>query len=456
MTSHLTIILSSTTLFEKLALASSFIWFLYYVAYFMELLARKEFRLDRFLAHIQDTGLAKTFFAGLVFKKPKILHLRNIMIFLIVLIVTIAGHILLVSNWRVSLYFFIFAPITALVLVTLGVVATALPVMVYRNVLITLATLRIREFKPIVIGITGSYGKTTTKSYIAHILGTKFGVVETKKNTNTDIGIAMTILKQIKSEGVIFVVEMGAYRSGEINSICKMVSPQIGVITAFGTQHSGLFGGKDNIIRAKSELGLALPKMGTLYLTKISLDSIPSDITSRIKAHIVTYKHILSDPHNQAIQTATTVSSGFGLTYSEIQLAISTIDKPKELTSTLSRAGAHMILSPYSTNSESFISHITMIKAMKKVRNIIYTPGIIELGSDKIPEYERIVDNLDESFELYTSDKSFRNVCKKRHIKCEYMNATGKVFDIIKSKLDKDTAVLVEGRTHERFISKLE
>ena len=114
----------------------------------------------------------------------------------------------------------------------------------------------------IIIGITGSYGKTSVKEFLSNILSAKFNVVKTPKNINTEIGIADFILKTDFSNSDIFVVEMGAYRVGEIAQICEMVKPSIGVLTAINQQHLSLFGSVRKIQQAKYELLRSLPKSG--------------------------------------------------------------------------------------------------------------------------------------------------------------------------------------------------
>lgn len=113
-----------------------------------------------------------------------------------------------------------------------------------------------------VIGITGSYGKTSVKEFTAHILSKKFKVLKTPQNTNTDIGIAKFILKTDFTGIDVFVVEMGAYKRGEIKRICDIVKPKIGILTAINEQHLALFGSIEQIQKTKYELLHAIPQDG--------------------------------------------------------------------------------------------------------------------------------------------------------------------------------------------------
>jgi UDP-N-acetylmuramoyl-tripeptide--D-alanyl-D-alanine ligase len=121
---------------------------------------------------------------------------------------------------------------------------------------ITVATRIILESKVKVIGIAGSYGKTSAKEILAAVLAVKFSVVKTPENVNTDVGIAEFVIKNQNEfqEGRIFIVEMGAYRKGEIKKICKMVCPAYSILTGINEAHLEKFGSLPNIIEAKFEL----------------------------------------------------------------------------------------------------------------------------------------------------------------------------------------------------------
>ncbi len=129
------------------------------------------------------------------------------------------------------------------------------PFQIIKEIILFFALSKIRQFSNlIVIGITGSYGKTSTKEYLSFILSQKYKVLKTTGSENTDIAIARTILNKLNSNHQVFVVEMGAYKKGEIASICKIIRPQIGIITGINQQHLQLFGSLKNTMKAKFEL----------------------------------------------------------------------------------------------------------------------------------------------------------------------------------------------------------
>jgi UDP-N-acetylmuramoyl-tripeptide--D-alanyl-D-alanine ligase len=121
------------------------------------------------------------------------------------------------------------------------------------------------KFSLEIIGITGSYGKTTTRAMIAAALGAQLKVLSTQENYNNEIGVAQTLL-QLDSSHQAAVIEMGMRGEGQIEYLAKIARPIIGVITNIGPQHIELLGSLENIASAKAELIRELPQNGTAIL----------------------------------------------------------------------------------------------------------------------------------------------------------------------------------------------
>lgn len=117
-----------------------------------------------------------------------------------------------------------------------------------------------------VIGITGSYGKTSVKFYLQTLLQSKFDTLVTPESYNTPMGVVKTLRGSLKPTHEIFVCEMGARYVGDIKEICDIVHPDMGVITSIGPQHLETFGDMAHIQSTKFELADALPKGGKLFL----------------------------------------------------------------------------------------------------------------------------------------------------------------------------------------------
>lgn len=120
--------------------------------------------------------------------------------------------------------------------------------------------------KLLVIGITGSYGKTSTKTFLHDLLSVQYNVLATPESYNTTMGVVRTIREQLKPSHEVFLCEMGARGVGEIREICDIVHPTIGILTSIGEQHLETFHTVENIIKTKFELADALPADGRVFL----------------------------------------------------------------------------------------------------------------------------------------------------------------------------------------------
>ena len=123
-----------------------------------------------------------------------------------------------------------------------------------------------------IIGVTGSFGKTSTKHYLYRILSERYNVLMTPGNFNTTLGVIRTVREHLKPHHQIFIVEMGAKQVGDIKEICELVNPSIGVVTAVGEMHLETFGSLENVRKTKFELLDALPANG---LGVVNMDSAP-------------------------------------------------------------------------------------------------------------------------------------------------------------------------------------
>jgi UDP-N-acetylmuramoyl-tripeptide--D-alanyl-D-alanine ligase len=118
---------------------------------------------------------------------------------------------------------------------------------------------RMRSYAGRVIGITGSYGKTSTKFVLADLLASRYRVLKTPAGVNTTMGITRVIREELRDDHDYFVVECSAYGPGEIRAVCDIVHPSLGILTAVGIQHLERFGTQERIAEAKYELLAALP-----------------------------------------------------------------------------------------------------------------------------------------------------------------------------------------------------
>ena len=119
-----------------------------------------------------------------------------------------------------------------------------------------------------IIGITGSYGKTSCKNILADVLSAKYSVLATDKSINTFNGLMITVNNKLSKFDECFIAEMGAYVKNEINGLCELVNPKYGIITTIGTAHLESFGSEKNIQEGKMELIEYLPENGVGVLNR--------------------------------------------------------------------------------------------------------------------------------------------------------------------------------------------
>jgi UDP-N-acetylmuramoyl-tripeptide--D-alanyl-D-alanine ligase len=142
------------------------------------------------------------------------------------------------------------------------------------------------RFDPLVVGVTGSIAKTSTKEAIAAVLEQRFRTLRNEGNQNNEIGLPLTILR-LSPEHQAAVLEMGMYIGGEIAELAAIARPRIGVVTAVQPVHLSRIGSIEAIERAKGELVEALPSEGTAVLN--ADDPRVRRMSSRTSARSVTY-----------------------------------------------------------------------------------------------------------------------------------------------------------------------
>ena len=152
--------------------------------------------------------------------------------------------------------------------------------------LAALATGWRQRFEPLVVGVTGSIAKTSTKEAVAAVLGRRFRTLRSEGNQNNEIGLPLTVLR-LGPEHEAAVFEMGMYVGGEIAELARIARPRIGVVTAVQPVHLSRIGSIEAIEAAKGELVEALPRDGTAVLN--ADDRIVRRMARRTVARVLTY-----------------------------------------------------------------------------------------------------------------------------------------------------------------------
>ena len=116
------------------------------------------------------------------------------------------------------------------------------------------ATTTLERIDPVRVAVTGSYGKTTIKGYIRHLLSDNYSVVASPASFNNSAGLSRAVNEHLTEGTEVFIAEMGTYGPGEIADLVKWVQPSISVLASIGPVHLERFGDLDTIVSSKSEI----------------------------------------------------------------------------------------------------------------------------------------------------------------------------------------------------------
>lgn len=271
----------------------------------------------------------------------------------------------------------------------------------------------------VVIGITGSYGKTSTKHYLYRILSEKYNVLMTPGSYNTTMGVIRTVREQLKPYHNIFIVEMGAKQQGDVAEICRLVKPTIGILTAVGEQHLESFGSIENVQRAKFELIDALPKDGLAVLnddfewvanrnvtnvdrvvrygtagdwritdTRYEAVSTKFTITDKSGGTLALETQLVGRYNLSNVLAGCIVARSLGMTDNEIKVSVADIRQVEHRLNMRLAGGLTIIDDAYNANPHGAAMALEVLASFEGVRRILITPGMIELGS-KQEQYNR-------------------------------------------------------------------
>ncbi len=271
-----------------------------------------------------------------------------------------------------------------------------------------------------VIGITGSFGKTSTKHAVTTILSQKFNPVMTPGSYNTPMGVTRTVNEMLKATNDVFVCEMGAKYVGDIKEICDIAKPKIGIVTAVGPMHLDTFKTIDNVRKTKFELIDSLPEDGIAivnwedenirnteinrpfikyglsseadyYAENIEMNENGSefDVVMPNKERIRISTKLLGDLNILNIVCAVAVADKLGMKENEIKLGAKYL-KPVEHRLQLRRNlnGSLIIDDAYNSNVKGSRMALDVLSNFKTRKKIFITPGIVDLG-EKSEEYNK-------------------------------------------------------------------
>ena len=272
-----------------------------------------------------------------------------------------------------------------------------------------------------IIGITGSYGKTSSKNILQEILGSKYITRATPKNYNTPYGLMLTINNYLDKFDQILIAEMGAYTKGDIKKLCNLVHPKYGILTVIGEAHMETFGSIENICKTKFELIESLPSNGIAILNMddkyqvnyklennvkvkwIAIDKKEADVYATNlkcgsfgmsfdchyqgnKVHLKT--RLLGSYNIYNILASVALGLEMGIDINDIKASVAAL-KSTEHRLELKKVGdIYMLDDAYNSNPVGASGALDVLKGMYGTR-VVVTPGMVELGKlEKEKNYE--------------------------------------------------------------------
>ena len=270
----------------------------------------------------------------------------------------------------------------------------------------------------IVIGVTGSYGKTSTKNYLYRILSEQYNVLVTPGNFNTTLGVVRTVREQLQPWHQVFIVEMGAKQPGDIQEICELVHPSIGIVASVGPMHLETFGSLENIQKTKFELVRALPADGFAAINAdspgiASYRDVPTHCcvvrygvrNGDFRALNVAYSTegssfdlggvtmkttLLGESNIQNILAACAVATRLGVSPERQKCAIAKLQQVEHRLF-VSRRGAYTVIDDaYNSNPGGAAMALDVLRDFRGGRKFLITPGFVELGTAQAEECRKL------------------------------------------------------------------
>lgn len=347
-----------------------------------------------------------------------------------------------------------------------------------------------------VIGITGSYGKTSSKNILNDILDVKYNVLPTPKNFNTPVGLTITINNYMDKFNDIFIAEMGAFKRGEIKYLCDFVKPTYGILTKVGTAHLESFGSQENIQKGKFELIESLPHDGIGILNgddelqlnyklkndckivwigignkkvdvraeNINLSKDGTTFDCVFKGDKKKYKFetkLLGQANVYNILAGIALGHELGLSIKQLQMGVKKVNSIEHRLELKKYGNINIIDDAYNSNPVGAKMALDVLKMMPG-KKIVVTPGMIELGP-KQKELNKefgtqIADAADEVILVgknQTKDIYDGIISKKfKKEKIHIINDVKEAFPMMNKLADKETYALLENDLPDIFNEK--
>ena len=280
-----------------------------------------------------------------------------------------------------------------------------------------------KKIKAKIIGLTGSNGKTTTKELINSVLSKKFNTKTTLGNGNNHIGVPLTLL-EFDEDTEIGIIEMGANHQKEIDFLCQLAQPELGLITNFGQAHLQGFGGIEGVITGKSEIYEYLSQTGGTIILNIDdplqrkwMSYDPhytfgehTDANCRLEYLKRKYKPLALNLEDQTIESqlygeynfsnmgaAVALGKFFGLSLEQIRSGISSYQSTNNRSQRIEKDNNKIILDAYNANPSSMKASISSFINNKRNKGVVILGDMFELGKFTQQAHQQIIEQLEST-----------------------------------------------------------
>lgn len=282
------------------------------------------------------------------------------------------------------------------------------------------------------IGITGSFGKTSTKYILNTILSEKYSVCISPYSFNTTMGLTKVVLDYLKPDNQILIAEMGARQVGDIKELCDLIHPQYAILTAVAPQHLDTFGSIENIKKTKNELIESLPVYGhavfnadnaickelaqnckvsysttsledqncTVHAKDIKTTSSGTEFVAVVEDEEFPCKTKLIGLHNVTnILMCIAMAKNLELTNAQIAKGISKLKPVAHRLELINSNGVKILDNSYNSSPESSVQSLKTLSLFSG-RKIVVTPGLIELGNKEFEENKKFGENIAKTADI--------------------------------------------------------
>lgn len=431
-------------------------------------------------------------------KKPFVLtgRIKRLIVTLLLLFVTlyVLVYIYLINGPAIYCYlaFALFAYFCYLITFIANVINKPIEYLVFKNYEIK-AIKRLREMSNLIkIGITGSYGKTSSKNVLNEILNQKYTSFATPKSFNTTYGLINATNNYLDKFDNVYIAEMGACKRNDIKELCDLIKPTYGIITKIGPAHLETFKTMENIVKTKFELIESLPSDGIAVLNSddpyqvdykiknsceiiwigienkadimaknISISNLGMtfDVYFSFNDDVLNLKtSLLGRANIYNILSSIAIALKLKVSYDDIVKAISLL-KPVEHRLELKKVGDVIIIDDaFNSNPDGSKMALEVLDLMKG-KKIIVTPGMIELGEKQYELNKRFGEYISEVVDdvILIGEKQTQPILdglNEKHFDKDHiyiLNDVKKAFSLINEIKDKNTYVLLENDLPDIF-----